>query len=247
MDLTGKVAIVTGGGTGIGKAISRALAAAGAHVAVNYSRSGTDAATTVRELEGLGVRATAIRANVSLADEVRLMIERTTDELGGLDLLVNNAGTTKFVDFKDLDNMDEEAWDRIMAVNLKGTFLCCKAAAEPMRRAGGGSIVNISSVAGVRAAGSSIAYAVSKAGVIHLTRCMALALAPDIRVNSVAPGLVLTRWQDHMSAEERRGRAEAAPLKRTVEPEEIATAAVECLRNDAMTGQTIVVDAGSLL
>jgi 3-oxoacyl-[acyl-carrier protein] reductase len=247
MDLTGKVAIVTGGGTGIGKAISEALAEAGAHVVVNYSRSESDAVTTARELEGRGVRSLALQADVSRADDVRAMVERTVEEFGQLHLLVNNAGTTKFVAFKDLDNMDEAAWDRIMAVNAKGTFLCCKAVVEPMRRAGGGAIVNISSVAGQRAVGSSIAYAVSKAAVIHLTRCLALALAPEIRVNSVAPGLVLTRWQDHMTEQERRERAAAAPLKRTVAPEEIATAAVECLRNDSLTGQTITVDAGALV
>src|SRR5918997_1162678 len=117
MDLAGKVAIVTGGGTGIGKAISRALAAAGADVAVNYSRSEDDAVATARELESQGVRAVPLRADVSRSDEVRAMVERTTGELGRLDLLVNNAGMTKFVAFKDPDNMDEESWDRIMAVN----------------------------------------------------------------------------------------------------------------------------------
>ena len=247
MDLSGKVAIVTGGGTGIGKAISELLAANGAHVAVNYSRSEADAAATARELEGQGVRAIAVRADISSAADVAAMVERTVQELGRLDLLVNNAGTTKFVPFKDLDNMDEESWDRIMAVNVKGTWLCSKAVVEPMRRAGRGAIVNISSVAGFRASGSSIAYAVSKAAVIHLTRCLALALAPEIRVNSVAPGLVLTRWHDRMTPEQRRANAEAVPLKRTVAPEEIATAAIACLRNDAMTGQTIAIEDGQLL
>jgi 3-oxoacyl-[acyl-carrier protein] reductase len=247
MDLAGKVAIVTGGGTGIGKAVSELLAANGAHVAVNYSRSEADAETTARELQGRGVRSIAVRADVSNADDVRAMVERTVGELGRLDLLVNSAGTTKFVAFKDLDNMDDEAWDRIMRVNVKGPWLCSKAAAEPMRRAGSGAIVNISSVAGLRPGGSSIAYACSKAAVIHLTRCLALALAPEIRVNSVAPGLVLTRWHSYMSQEDRRARAEAAPLKRTVAPEEIATATIECLRNEAMTGQTIAIEAGSTL
>ena len=247
MDLAGKVAIVTGGGTGIGKAISRALAAAGAHVVVNYSRSEDDAVATVRELESQGVRAVPLRADVSRSDEVRAMVERTTDELGRLDLLVNNAGMTKFVAFKDLDNMDEESWDRIMAVNARGTFLCCKAVVEPMRRAGGGSIVNISSIAGLKAGGSSIGYAVSKAAVIHLTRCMAVALAPEIRVNSVAPGFVRTRWGERFSEEQKQGMEANAPLERSVAPEEIATATVECLRNDSMTGQTVVVDAGLML
>src|SRR5918999_616590 len=117
MDLSGKVAIVTGGGTGIGKAISEALAAAGAHVAVNYSRSEQDAEATARELRERGVRSIAVRANVASSADVTAMIERTVGELGRLDLLVNNAGTTKFVPFKDLEGTDEESWDRIMAVN----------------------------------------------------------------------------------------------------------------------------------
>ncbi len=140
MDLAGKVAIVTGGGTGIGKAISAGLAAAGTHVVVNYSRSEADAEATARELRDRGVQAIPVRADVSRADEVQAMVGRTVDELGRLDVLVNNAGTTKFVPMPDLDNMDEESWDRIMAVNVKGTFLCCKAAAEPMRRSGGGQL-----------------------------------------------------------------------------------------------------------
>jgi len=244
MDLAGKVAIVTGGGTGIGKAISEALAAAGTHVVVNYSRSEADAEATARELRDRGVQAIPVRADVSRADEVQAMVGRTVDELGRLDVLVNNAGTTKFVPMPDLDNMDEESWDRIMAVNVKGTFLCCKAAAEPMRRSGGGSIVNISSVAGFRASGSSIAYAVSKAAVIQLTRCMAVALAPSIRVNSVAPGLVLTRWGEQFSEEQKRAAEQNALLKRTVPPADIASAALECLRNDSLTAQTIIVDSG---
>ena len=247
MDLSGKVAIVTGGGTGIGKAISEALAAAGAHVAVNYSRSEGDAEATARELRERGVRSIAVRANVASSADVTAMIERTVGDLGRLDLLVNNAGTTKFVPFKDLDGIDEESWDRIMAVNVKGTWLCCKAAAEPMRRSGGGAIVNISSVAAFGPTGSSLAYSVSKAAVVHLTRGLALALAPEIRVNSVAPGLVLTRWHDYMTDEQRDAGRDRAPLKRTVTPEEIATVTVECLRNDSLTGQTITVDAGSLL
>jgi 3-oxoacyl-[acyl-carrier protein] reductase len=247
MDFAGKAAIVTGGGTGIGKAISTLLASLGANVVVNYSRSQADAEATARELEAKGVRALAVQADVSRSADIQRLVDRTVTEFGRLDILVNNAATTKFVPMNDLDNMDDESWDRIMTVNAKGPFMCCKAVAEPMRRSGGGGIVSISSVAGFKAAGSSMAYCVSKAAVIHLTRCMAIALAPDIRVNSVAPGLVLTRWQAGMDESAREAGRQRAPLKRTVEPEEIATTAIECLRNDAMTGQNIVVDAGMLL
>ena len=247
MDLAGKVAIVTGGGTGIGRAISAALARGGAHVAVNYSRSEDDAAATVRELDGIGTRAVAVRADVSRSDDVDAMVARVLDELGRVDLLVNNAGMTVFVPLPDLAGMEEEAWDRIMAVNVKAPFLCARAVAEPMRRAGGGGIVNIASIAGLKPGGSSLAYAVSKAGVIHLTKCLAVALAPDIRVNCVAPGFVRTRWGERFSEEQKQRMEQNAPLKRSVTPEEIATATVECLRNDAITGQTIVVDAGMLV
>ena len=247
MDLNGKVAIVTGGGTGIGKAISLALANGGASVAVNYSRSEAEASETADAITRAGGRAVAVRADVSIAADVRAMVERVERELGRVDVLVNNAGFTKFVPMRELEGLDEETWDRIFDVNVKGTWLCAKAVAEPMRRAGGGALVNISSVAGLKVTGSSMGYAVSKAAVIHLTRCLAVALSPEIRVNSVAPGLVVTRWWSATSDEELRQRADRVPLKRSVSPEEVATAAMETILNDSMTGHTIPVDAGSLL
>ncbi len=247
MDLNGKVAIVTGGGTGIGKAISRALAEGGASVAVNYSRSEAEANETAEEITRTGAQAIAVQADVSRAADVHAMVERVVRDLGRVDILVNNAGFTKFVPMRDLDNMDEESWDRIFDVNVKGTWLCAKAVAEPMRQLGAGAIVNIASVAGIRVSGSSMGYAVSKAAVIHLTKCLAVALSPEIRVNSVAPGLVLTRWGAKFSEERIRQSIEAVPLHRTVEPEEIALATLAVIRNDAMTGHVVPVDAGSLL
>ncbi len=247
MDVNGKAAIVTGGGTGIGKAISLALMANGASVAVVYSRSEAEANETVEEIAQGGGRAIAIKADVSNAADVRAMVERTMSELGRIDVLVNNAGYTTFVPMRDLDGLDECDWDRIFDVNVKGIWLCSKAVAEPMRRGGGGAIVNISSVAGLRVSGSSMAYAVSKAAVIHLTKCLAVALSPEIRVNSVAPGLVLTRWGSQFSEERIQQSRATTPLHRTVEPEEIAQAVLACVQNDAMTGHVISVDAGSLL
>ena len=247
MDLNGKVAIVTGGGTGIGKAISRALAEGGASVAVNYSRSEAEANDTAEEITQAGGQAITVQADVSRAADVQAMVQRVVRDLGRIDVLVNNAGFTKFVPMRDLDNMDEESWDRIFDVNVKGTWLCAKAVAEPMRQVGAGVIVNISSVAGIRVSGSSMGYAVSKAAVIHLTKCLAVALSPEIRVNSVAPGLVLTRWGARFSEERIRQSIETVPLHRTVEPEEIALATLACIRNDAMTGHVVPVDAGSLL
>ena len=247
MDLQGKVAIVTGGGTGMGKEISKLLAAAGAHVVLNYSRSEADAIATAKELETQDVNAIPIKADVSSAAEVAAMVEETEKRLGRLDVLVNNAGTTAFVPFPDLEGMKEDDWDRIFDVNVKGIWLCAKAAAPLMRKAGQGAIVNITSVSGIRPVGSSIGYSVSKAAAIHLTKCLALALSPEIRVNSVAPGSVLTRWWGHADEAQREQMRAGTKLKRTVEPEEVATATLELIRNDAITGQTLTVDSGLLL
>ncbi|MFN8523646.1 MAG: SDR family oxidoreductase [Chloroflexota bacterium] len=247
MDLAGKVAIVTGGGTGIGRAISSALGAAGVRVVVNYSRSQDDAFATVRELQGAGAEGIALRADVSKRAEIQTLVDETVGKFGRLDILVNNAGRTIFVPFQDLDNMDDDSWDDIMNLNVKGPFMASKVVAGPMRASGGGAIVNISSIAGIKAGGSCIAYAVSKAALIHLTKAMAIALAPDVRVNSVAPGLVRTRWGERFTEEQKARMESVAPLKRSVTPEEIATATLECVRNGGLTGQTIAVDTGLLL
>ena len=247
MDLQGKVAIVTGGGTGMGKEIAKLLAAAGTHVVVNYSRSEAEAIATAKEIETNNVKALPIKADVSSATEVAALVAQTERVLGRIDVLVNNAGYTQFVPMKDLDGMPEAEWDRTFDVNVKGLWLCTKAAAPAMRRAGGGAVVNVTSVAGLKVAGSSMAYAVSKAAAIHLTKCLAFALAPEIRVNAVAPGLVVTRWWGHASEEELNQMRASFPLKRSVEAEEVATAVMELIRNDAMTGQTLAQDAGLLL
>jgi 3-oxoacyl-[acyl-carrier protein] reductase len=247
MDLQGKVAIVTGGGTGIGKAIAKLLAAASAHVVVNYSRSEAEATATAKELETNYVQALPLKADVSSAVEVAALVEQTERTLGRIDVLVNSAGYTQFVAMRDVDALSEAVWDRTFAVNVKGIWLCAKAAAPAMRRAGGGAIVNVTAVGGLKVSGSSMAYAVSKAAAIHLTKCLAFALAPEIRVNAVAPGLVVTRWWDHASEEELSQMRASFPLKRAVEVEEVATAALELIRNDAITGQTLAQDAGFLL
>jgi|SRR4051812_19215271 len=247
MDLKGKVAIVTGGGTGMGKAISTLLAASGVSVAVNYSRSEADAVATAEELTALGVEALPIKADVSVAADVAAMVEQTERQLGRVDILVNNAGYTQFVPMNDLDGMPEEEWDKIFDINVKGIWLCTKAAAPAMRRAGGGSVVSISSIAGLKAAGSSMAYSVSKAAAIHLTKCLALGLAPDIRVNSVAPGTVATRWWEHVGDEGLARMASGLPLKHLITPEQVASTTVELIRNDSITGQTIALDSGALL
>ncbi len=247
MDLKGKVAIVTGGGTGMGKAISTLLAASGVSVAVNYSRSEADAVATAEELTAAGVDALPVQADISVADDVARLIEQAEKQLGRVDFLVNNAGYTRFVPMNDLEGMPEDEWDKIFDVNVKGIWLCAKAAAPAMKRAGGGAIVNVASIAGLKVAGSSMAYAVSKAAAIHLTKCLALALAPDVRVNAVAPGLVITRWWAHAGEERLQQMSDSMPLKHSVTPEQVATTTLELLRNESITGQTIALDAGALL
>jgi len=165
-------------------------------------------------------------------------------ELGGLDILVNNAGTTHFVEHRDLEALSGEMWDEILGVNLKGTFFCSRAAIGCMKRRGGGAIVNVASVAGVAGAGSSIAYAASKGGMITLTKSLARAFAPEIRVNAVAPGPVETRWL--VGHEDMVERALAVtPMKRAASPEDIADAVVFLATGTSlMTGQCLVVDGG---
>ncbi len=252
MQLHGRVAIVTGGGTGIGRAVCLRLAQAGAAaVVVNYSRSEADARATAREIESLGVKAKPHKADVADESQVIAMIGATVNSFGRLDVLVNNAGTTRFIPLPDLDALTDDVWDEILRVNLKGTFSCCRAAAPELRMARG-AIVNIASVAGHRAAGSSIAYAVSKAGVLQLTRSLALALAPDVRVNSVSPGLVSSRWFRQSFGEDaavalESSTAESTPLRAVATPDHVAQAVMAFVENDLVTGQDVVVDGGRMV
>jgi NAD(P)-dependent dehydrogenase (short-subunit alcohol dehydrogenase family) len=249
MDLQGAVAIVTGGGTGIGRAVCERLGRAGAAgVVVNWSRSRDEAEATAIDLEKMGCRALAIQASVADDAAVRAMVAETEADFGRLDVLVNNAGTTTFVPHVDLDGLTEEVWDQVLGVNLKGTFYCARAAAPALRRARG-AIVNVASIAALRASGSSIAYGVSKAGVLQLTRNLALALAPEVRVNAVAPGLVATRWfrtrfgDEAAEAQEER-MAATTPLGRVATADDVAQAIMGFLGADMVTGECVVVDGG---
>jgi len=249
MELRGRVAIVTGGGTGIGQAVCLRLAKAGAKaVVVNYSRSAEDAQATAAELVSLGSEALAHQADISDESAVKAMMSATLDRFGRLDVLVNNAGTTHFVPAPDLDGLTEDVWNDILSVNVKGTFYCCRAAAPELRKTKG-AIVNIASIAGHRGAGSSIAYSVSKAGVLQLTRSLAIALAPDVRVNSVSPGLVSTRWFKSRFGEEANVPYEASfvsttPLGVIATPDHVAIAVMAFIENDLVTGQDVVIDGG---
>jgi 3-oxoacyl-[acyl-carrier protein] reductase len=241
----GKVALVTGGGTGIGRAVSIALAAEGAAVAVNYSRSRGDAEETASEIASRGRRAVTVACDIADDRCVTEMIAGVTRDLGRLDILVNNAGTTQFIDHRNLDALTTEVWDRILAVNVKGTFYCCRAAARVM--GDGGRIINIGSVAGVRGNGSSIAYAASKGAIHTMTLSLARALAPAITVNAIAPGLVETRWHGGHEAEN-AARAARFPVRRIGRPEDIAQMAVAfAAAENFLTGQVLVIDGGALL
>jgi 3-oxoacyl-[acyl-carrier protein] reductase len=238
-----KVALVTGAATGIGRACALRFARAGLAVAVNYSRSEKEAEETFAEVRAL--RVPAILGKCSVADDagVRALVARCRDELGGLDVLVNNAGTTHFIDHTDLEAVTDAVWDDILSVNLKGTFYACRAA-MPLLQERGGCIVNVTSVAGLQGVGSSIPYAASKAALNCLTQSLARAFAPKVRVNAVAPGPVLTRWlADHQDMVERS--LALTPMQRAATPDDIADAvAFLALGTSLMTGQVVVVDGG---
>jgi 3-oxoacyl-[acyl-carrier protein] reductase len=242
--LAGKVALVTGGGTGIGRACSLALAGAGAAVTVNYSRSQKDAEAAIDQIRKQGGTAIAVQADVSKVAEDDAMVARVVRELGRLDVLVNNAATTKFVDHKNLDGLNEDDWDRMLAVNVKGVFFVTRAAARVMTE---GRVINIGSVAGLNGTGSSIAYAATKAAVHVMTRSLARALAPRITVNTVAPGLIETRWHAGREAGN-AARAQQMLVKRIGRPEDIAHMVLALATSDNfITGQVIFIDGGATL
>jgi 3-oxoacyl-[acyl-carrier protein] reductase len=245
MQLQGTVAIVTGGNGGLGQRICHALARAGSDVAVVYAQSHDSAKSVAAELRGARVRAEAMACDVTSPSDVQALVSRVVDTFGRVDILVNDAAYNKWIPFTDLDAMTYEEWQKIMAVNLTGPMLCIKAAAAAMRRTGGGRIVNIASVAGLAPSGSSIPYAVSKAGLIHLTRCMAVGLAPDILVNCIAPGyLEGTRATANLDAAYRARASEASLLKRAADKDDVAAQVVALCQTDSITGQTLVIDAG---
>lgn len=243
MSIRGQVALITGSGTGIGRSAALMLADRGYDIVVNYSRSADDAARTVQEVESRGVRAIAIQADVADDSAVRRMVATTVDRFGGLNVLVNNAATTHFIDHADLEAVTEQVWNDILNVNVKGLFSCCRAA-MPHLAANSGRIVNVASVAGIAGSGSSIPYAASKGAVITLTKSLAKAFAPKVRVNAVAPGPVQTRWlADHQDMVESAMRL--TPLGRPATPDDIAEAIVYLADvTTLMTGQVMVLDGG---
>jgi NAD(P)-dependent dehydrogenase (short-subunit alcohol dehydrogenase family) len=246
MDLRGAVALVTGGNGGLGQRICHALAKEGVHIAVMYAQSRDQAEGVARELaSSYQVNAAAFACEIADAAAVKRLVEAVSKRFGRIDILVNDAAYNKSIPFADLDNLTEEVWDKIMAVNLTGPMRLTKAVAPVMKAQGRGRIVNISSVAGLGPQGSSIAYAVSKAGLIHLTRCMAVALAPETLVNCVAPGLLEgTRATSNLRPEQIERASAGSLLKKAADKDDCADMVVTMCRTETMTGQTIVIDSG---
>ena len=242
MSLAGKVALVTGSSSGIGEATARSLAAAGAAVVINSSSSveaGKAVADSLPE-------AVYVQASVADAAACQALVDATLAQYGRLDILVNNAGTTKLIPHADLDAATDEVWDKILSTNLMGTWHMTRSSVPALKASGAGSVINVTSVAGLRQAGSSIPYAVSKAGINHLTKLLANVLGPEIRVNAVAPGLVDTPWTADWAAARERVTAQA-PLKRPARPEDVAEAIMGLVQAGFVTGQVVTVDGGMSL
>ena len=251
MELKGRVALITGGAGGIGGAVVRCLAKSGiAGIAINYRKSAKEAEDLAAEIERSGVKAVAVQADVQIDQQVRAMTGKINDEFGRLDILVNNAGVTHWIKVSDLEALTDAIWDEILDVNVKGAFRCTRAAADLLAR-NQGMVVNVSSISGVLspATMSSLAYGTAKAALIHLTKGLAVALAPNIRVNCVAPAFTDTPWMSgHYGAEYQQVIAQASagyPLQRIATPDDVAGAILGLITGgDFVTGQTLIVDGG---
>ena len=247
MDLKNSVAVVTGGNGGLGQRICHALASAGANIAVVYAQSANEAGAVADEIRKHSVEAQAFQCDLTQPAQIQRLVDDVVKRFGRLDILINDAAYNKAIPFKDLDGLTTEEWSKIIDVNLTGPMHAIKAVAPVMKSQGRGRIVNISSIAGLYPGGSSIAYAVSKAGLIHLTRCMAVALAPEVLVNCVAPGLLEgTRATANLLKSQIDASAAGALLKRAADKDDVAEQVVTMCRTETMTGQTIAIDSGRI-
>ncbi len=244
-----RVALVTGGGTGVGRACALRFAKLGYDVVIDYSRSETEAVDVAREVGEFGVKPLVVRCDVSDDAAVCKMIEQVNQTFGKLDVVVNNAATTNFVDHHDLEGLSEAMWDRMLAVNLKGAFFVTRAAAKLLRKSERGAVVNISSVAGITGSGSSIAYCASKGGLITMTKSLARVMAPDVTVNAVCPGPIDSRWIRQGNPDWNLDEMVADyPIPRASQPDDIADAVIFFAHHNSMaTGQVLSVDGGQTL
>ena len=249
-NLAGRTALVTGGASGIGFATARMLAKSGATVAINHLPDDARGPEAVESLIAEGGKAIGAPGSVGEKGSAERMVLKAISDLGRLDLLVNNAGTPgtrRRITPPELDLITEDLWSQLLETNLLGVFRCAKAAA-PALRATQGAIVNTASIAGLGRAGSSLAYSATKAGVVSLTQNLARALAPEVRVNAIAPGAVDSSWMVEWTNEERAQSIERALLKRRCQPEDLTEVIVFLGFGAAMvTGQTVTVDGGLTL
>lgn len=239
LDLANRVVAVTGSTSGIGEAVARRLAACGAAVVVNSARSAKAGRKLAEELPD----ALYVGGDIADPGTAGALVRAVTDRWGRLDGLVNNAAVTTEVPLHDIDAVTREHWERVLSVNLIGTFLVSQAALPLLRESDDGWIINVTSIAGIRQTGSSLPYAVSKAAVDHLTTLLAKFASGRVRVNAVAPGLVDTSWTEGWDVQRDLVTA-ATPLQRTATPEDVADACIGIVGSRYLTGQTVVVDGG---
>jgi len=245
MTLNGKVALVTGGSGDIGSAIARTLAAEGAKVVVTYVGAEEAASATVQAIYDQGGKAAHLQLDQRDPAAIEACIKQVEASHGRLDILVNNAAWNIGIPFPELDKLTVDVWDRVLETNLRAPFLLARAAADLLKADGGGHIVNVSSAGGISPGSSSIAYSSSKAGLNHLTRCLAVAMAPEVAVNCVAPGLVEdTRMAKRLPDAVAAGARRQAVLGRVGQAEDIAAQVMVFVTATSITGQIMVVDGG---
>ncbi|MFN3231762.1 MAG: SDR family NAD(P)-dependent oxidoreductase [Alphaproteobacteria bacterium] len=253
MDAAGKVAIVTGSATGVGAEVARQLAERGCNVVINYTKSEAEAKEAAAACEALGVQVHLCQADVSKDEDCRRMAQEALDKWGRIDVLVNNAGTSKFVAHDDLEGLTADDFQWIYAVNVIGPYQMTRAVTPAMKAQGKGSVVMVSSIAGLQGIGSSIAYAASKGALNTMTKSLARALGPEIRVNTVCPGFIDTRWLRGGLGEERfealkEGVKRSTALNAASTPVEVAEPILYfALGAQHTTGDIIIIDAGTHL
>ena len=229
----------------MGRLICRALAQNGANVVLVYQSSSAIAKETAEDLKKEGVRTIAIQADVSREEDINRLVDAVMKEFGRIDILINDAAYNTWVAFPDLEALTPEIWQKILQTNTTGPFMLMRAIGPIMKKRGGGRIVNIGSIAGFQPAGSSIAYAVSKAALTHLTRCLAVALAPEVLVNFVAPGFMEgTRMSSNLAPPYVEKAKKAALIGKAAEKEDVVEQILTFLRTESTTGQTVIIDGG---
>ncbi|MBT6238336.1 MAG: SDR family oxidoreductase [Verrucomicrobia bacterium] len=253
METQGKVAVITGSSRGVGRAVALRLARQGCRIVLNFRSSKEEAESVLKELQKIDTPSLMIQADVSKESDCLALIQQTVDRFGGVDILVNNAATTDFLPFADLSLLTDAHWDRVLQTNVKGPFYCSRAAEPWLKKSkNGGEIINITSVAGLIGNGSSMAYCASKAALINMTVSLARVLAPQVRVNAVAPGFIADDWTQQGLKEcyedTKEGHESKAVLGKVCHPDDVAAAVVSLITgSDLITGQNLVCDGGATI